>query len=148
MALYFNTTASDPMQHSTPHSSSPTSSLFSPGLPCPQTEAQTNTTGTNWRDVFEALQNMHELFEALEQEWVAIPAQVIHNLIQFMPERCWAVIDSRGRHTPYWYACPSVAKYRVVNFFSDKKGVKITKFDLNQLENGIWWTWFFCCWIF
>ena len=46
--------------------------------------------------------NVRELFQALKQESVAIPALVIHNLIQSMPVRCWAVIDSGGEHTPSW----------------------------------------------
>ena len=37
--------------------------------------------------------NACELFQALKQEWTAIPAQVIYNLIQSVPERCRAVID-------------------------------------------------------
>ena len=37
MALYFKTTTLDPIQHATPHSSSPTTSKFPPGLQCPQT---------------------------------------------------------------------------------------------------------------
>ena len=45
--------------------------------------------------------NVRQLFQALQGEWVAISVQVIRNLIQSMPGRCQAVIDSRGGHTPY-----------------------------------------------
>ena len=31
--------------------------------------------------------NVRELSQALKQEWVVIPVQVIYNLIQSMPER-------------------------------------------------------------
>ena len=48
---------------------------------------------------------------------VAIPKQVIQSLFQSMPERCWAVIDSPGGHTPYWCACHSVPKYWVIKRF-------------------------------
>ena len=45
--------------------------------------------------------NVTELFQAHQQEWVAIAAQVIHNLTQSMPRRRQAVIDSQGGQTPY-----------------------------------------------
>lgn len=43
----------------------------------------------------------NELFQALQQEWAAIPAQVIQDLIASMPRRCRTVIAARGGHTPY-----------------------------------------------
>ena len=126
--LHFNTTGPDPMLHATPHCSSPAiTSEFSPGFPCPQTLTQTSTLPTSWTGVRgreDAPSNVRELFRAFQQEWVAIPARVIHKLIQSMPERCWAVTDSRGGHPPpslpqhtHFCACYSVAKYRVSERF-------------------------------
>lgn len=43
----------------------------------------------------------NELFLALQEEWEAIPAQTISNLIASMPRRCRAVIAAEGGHTPY-----------------------------------------------
>ena len=54
MELYFNTTAPDPMHHATSHSSLPTTSWFSPGLPYPKILTQSNTFGTNYTNVIEA----------------------------------------------------------------------------------------------
>lgn len=45
--------------------------------------------------------NVRELFQALQVEWAAIPAQTIRNLVQSMPRRCRAVIAARGGHTTY-----------------------------------------------
>ena len=66
-----------------------------------------------------ALANMRKLFhfQALHQEWVAIPAQVIHNLIQSMPKRCCAITDFWGGHNPCWFMCPSVSKYQLIELF-------------------------------
>ena len=84
--------------------------------------------------------NVHELFQALKQEWVAILAQVIHNLIQSMPKRCWVVIDSRGEHPPTDVGVTQWHNTEWWNFFLDEKSVKIINFDLNQLQNEIWCT--------
>ena len=55
MALHFNATMPDPMQHTIPHISLPTTTpRFFPGLPCPQTWTQTSTLGRSWRDEVEA----------------------------------------------------------------------------------------------
>ena len=45
--------------------------------------------------------DVRELFQAIQQEWVAIKEQVIYNLIQSIPERCCAVTEIRGGHTSY-----------------------------------------------
>ena len=105
MALYFNMTMPDPKHHATSHSSSPM--IMSKILPWHSMSPDLNPnkhTGNRLercvRGKVNAPATVCELFQALKQEWVAIPAQVIDNLIQSMPERCWAVIDSRG-HIPY-----------------------------------------------
>ena len=74
-------------------------SKFSPGLPCAQISL--DPVEYTWDELDRRVWgrvntpvNVLELFQALQQEWVAIPVQVIHNLIQSMPKRCWAVIDS------------------------------------------------------
>ena len=105
MALYFNTTMSD-RPHAAPHSSSPTTTskiLAWPSL-CPYSNPNKHTCNKLERRVRgreNASANVRELFQELKQEWEVIPAQVIYNLIQSMPERCWAVIDSGGGHVPY-----------------------------------------------
>ena len=45
--------------------------------------------------------NLHQLFQALEQEWNNIPLRVIRRVIGSMPRRCQAVMAARGGHTPY-----------------------------------------------
>ena len=86
------------------------------------------------------LQMCSELFQALKQEWVAIPVQVIHNLIQFMPKRFWTVIDSQEGHTSYWCACPSATKYKVTGLFLRQLWPEWTK------KWNLWNLMF--CWIF
>ena len=56
MALYFNTTTPKPLQHATPHCSSPTtSSRFSSVFQVPgSVYTQLNIFGTSWTGVFEA----------------------------------------------------------------------------------------------
>ena len=72
--------------------------------------------------------NVRELFQALKQEWVAIPAQVIHNLIQSMTKRRWAVTDSWGRPSPPQLPPTDVRvtqsqNTKWLNFFLDEKSV-------------------------
>ena len=74
----------------------------------PSMSPDVNPNKHNWNELQRRVRgrgnapaNEQELFQALKQEWVAIPAQVIRNLIQSLPKRCRAVIDSRGGHTPY-----------------------------------------------
>ena len=38
------------------------------------------------------LADVCELFQALQQEWVAIPEQVFHNLSQSMPRRLFLIL--------------------------------------------------------
>ena len=52
-----------------------------------------NTNKHTWNELerrvrgrVNALVDVHELFQALKPRWVAIPVQVIHNLIQFTPK--------------------------------------------------------------
>ena len=49
------------------------------------------------------------------------------------------------RTRPYWWARHSVVKYRVTELFSWTRRVlkSWTLTCLNQLQNEIWWTWFF-----
>ena len=51
------------------------------------------------RDVAPA--NRRDLFQALQEEWAAIPQAHIRRLIASMPRRCQSLIDARGGHTPY-----------------------------------------------
>ena len=90
--------------------------------------------------------NVHESFQALKQEWVAILAQVIHNLIQPMPKTCWAVIYSRGGHIPTDVCFPQSQNTEWLNAFLTEKSAKIMNFDLNQLQNKTDELDF--CWIF
>ena len=126
MALYVHTTMSDPMQHATPHSSSPTTS--SKVLPWSSLSPDFNPNKHTWNELerrargrVNAPGNVHELFQVLKLEWVVIPTHVSYNLIQSIPERCWAVIDSRGGHTPYFCACRSVSNYRVIELFPGRE---------------------------
>jgi transposase len=51
------------------------------------------------RNVYPA--NRRELWQALQEEWAAIPQAHIRHLITSMPRRCQSLIDARGGHTPY-----------------------------------------------
>jgi hypothetical protein len=41
-------------------------------------------------------QNEEELFEDIKEAWLRIPLTYLHNLVDSMPRRCQAVIDSNG----------------------------------------------------
>ena len=105
LALYFTTTMPDPVHHAASHSSSPTTT--SKILAWPSMSPDSNPNKHAWNELGKRVRgrvnapaNVRELFQALKQEWVAIPAQMIYNLIRSMPESRWAVTDSRGGHTP------------------------------------------------
>ena len=68
-----------------------------------------NESERRFRDRVNAPANVRELFQTLKQQWVPIPAQVIYNLIQSMPGRCWAVFDSRGGLPPT-FLCVSLSR--------------------------------------
>ena len=85
MALYFNTMP-DPRQRAKPQSSSQTT--MSRILSWPYISPDLNPNTRNWNELERCVQgrvnapaNVRELFQALKQELVAIPEQVIHNLI-------------------------------------------------------------------
>ena len=84
--------------------------------------------------------NVHELVRALQQALVTIPVQVIHNLIQSMSKRCWAVIDSWGQPPlpplPNWIV--SLSPKILIKLFLGWEEVKIMNFDLNKLQSKIW----------
>ncbi|GBM85010.1 hypothetical protein AVEN_4030-1 [Araneus ventricosus] len=44
---------------------------------------------------------LHELQQALLQEWALLPQQAINGTIASMPRRCQACISARGYHTRY-----------------------------------------------
>ncbi|GBN85831.1 hypothetical protein AVEN_160669-1 [Araneus ventricosus] len=44
---------------------------------------------------------LHELQQALLQEWTLLPQQAINDTIANMPRRCQACISARGYHTRY-----------------------------------------------
>ncbi|GBM03020.1 hypothetical protein AVEN_14534-1 [Araneus ventricosus] len=44
---------------------------------------------------------IHELQQALLQEWEFLPEQVINDTIACMPRRCQACISAKGYHTRY-----------------------------------------------
>ncbi|GFW48896.1 transposable element Tcb2 transposase [Trichonephila clavipes] len=46
-------------------------------------------------------QTLQELERALLEEWDRIPQLVINSLIDFMPQRCSALLAVRRNHTPY-----------------------------------------------
>ena len=83
------------MQYAMPRSSSPpTTSKFSPRLPYPQINV--NPIEHIWDELdrrvegrVNARASVRELFQSLQQECVAIPAQMIHNLLQSMPKTWW-----------------------------------------------------------
>ena len=102
-ALYFNMTMPDPVPHATPHSSSPRTTAKI--LPWPSISQDLNPNKDTWnewercvRGRVHAPENVCELFQALEREWVPIPAQVIHNLIQSLPEMLGSCCFSRRTH--------------------------------------------------
>lgn len=45
--------------------------------------------------------SIHELWERVEREWNAIPAEVCLNLIESMPRRVSAVLKAKGKYTKY-----------------------------------------------
>ena len=45
--------------------------------------------------------NELELFQILKDAWANIPLHILHDLVDSMPNRCQAVIDSRGYPTKY-----------------------------------------------
>ena len=71
--------------------------------------------------------NVRELFQALKQEWVAIPTKVIHNLIQTVPERCWAVIDSREDTPPTDGNATQSQNTEWLNLFMDEECYQFKK---------------------
>ncbi|GBO06893.1 Transposable element Tc1 transposase [Araneus ventricosus] len=44
---------------------------------------------------------LHELQQALLQEWALLPQQAINDTVASMPRRCQACISARGYHTRY-----------------------------------------------
>ena len=137
----------DPMQHAIQHSSSPSTTTTSKILPVAFHVSRLEPEQTYLERVGETCSrhgerpaNVRELFQALQQEWVAIPAQVIYNLIQSMSERCWAVIDSQGGYTLADVRVTESQNTECLNFSLDEKSVKIMKIDLNHLQYEIWWT--------
>ncbi|GBM60027.1 hypothetical protein AVEN_147590-1 [Araneus ventricosus] len=50
--------------------------------------------------------NLHELQEALLQEWTLLPQQAINDTIASLPRRVQACISARGYHTLYWRVVP------------------------------------------
>ena len=71
--------------------------------------------------------NTRESFHTLRQEWAAIPAQVIHNLIQTVPERCWAVIDSREDTPPTDGNATQSQNTEWLNLFMDEECYQFKK---------------------
>ena len=106
LAPYFNTTTPDPTQHVITTQFLAKNNV--PMLAWPSMFPDLNPDKNTWNELGRCVRgrgnaptNVRELFQRLKKEWLAIPAQVIHNLIQSMPMRCWAVTDSREGHTPY-----------------------------------------------
>ncbi|GBN07473.1 hypothetical protein AVEN_63513-1 [Araneus ventricosus] len=48
---------------------------------------------------------LHELQQALLQDWALLPQQAINDTIASMPRRCQA-FSSRGYHARYWCVVP------------------------------------------
>ena len=75
-------------------------------LPWPSQSPDLNPIEHLW-DVLErhtrhkTVRNGNEKFEILTREWAAIGKQTINTLIESMPRRCRAVIESRGYPTKY-----------------------------------------------
>ena len=105
LALYFTTTMPDPVHHAASHSSSPTTT--SKILSWSSTSPDLNLNKHTWNELetrvrgrVNAPENVRELFQALKQEWVAIPAQVIYlSLIHIW--RCRRNSACRSRWSPY-----------------------------------------------
>lgn len=47
------------------------------------------------------IKNQQQLFGIIESEWSRIPAETLQKLVDSMPRRCQAVLDSRGYSTKY-----------------------------------------------
>ena len=83
--------------------------------------------------------NVRELFPALKQEWVAIPSA---SDSQPDPVHASKMLGS------YWLSRRTETRITQsqnndwLNLLLDEKNVQILNFDLHQLQNEIWWTWF------
>lgn len=55
----------------------------------------------DWRVKSRRLNNAEELFTCLRNAWNALPVDLLERLVDSMPRRCQAVIDSRGYPTKY-----------------------------------------------
>ena len=57
--------------------------------------------GSSWKKSKPIPRNKRELASVLEEEWVKIEESVLENLVNSMPQRVKAVIDSGGNPTIY-----------------------------------------------
>ena len=142
MELYFNMTMPDPMQHATPQSSPPTKTRNVQNSPL---EFQPQLS-TRWRDMFERewmpLQMcMSHFRNSSRSGW---PSQ--HKWFTTWPIPC---LRSAGRllildedTPPTDVRVTQSQNTEWLNIFLDEKSVRIMKFDLDQLQNEIWWTCF------
>ena len=134
-------TMPSPMQHRSPHSSSSTTtSKLSPWSPMSQNFNQTNTLRRSWRDLklqgrLNPPADVHELFQTLKQ-W---PSQSKWFTTWYSP----CLRDAGLLLILHDIGVTKSQNRKWLNFYSDKKSVKIMNSDLNQLKNEIWWTLFF-----
>ena len=138
-------TIPDPMQHATLHSSSPTTtSKFSPVLHVPRLKQKQITLRTSWRDAFQAewthLQTCESCFRhssrsgwPSQRRWFTTwSSPCLRDAGQLLIlEEDTPLTDTR---------VSQLQNTEWLNFSLDEKSVKIINFDLNQLQNKMWWT--------
>jgi hypothetical protein len=77
-----------------------------PLMPWPAQSPDLNPIENLWsvldkRAQFRKCANEEELFQVLQREWQLLPTDLLERLVESMPRRCQAVIDSKGFATKY-----------------------------------------------
>ena len=147
MRLHFNMTTPDPIQQAPSHISSPATSKLFPGLLCPRVKpsrAHLRWVGQTCSRQSKCPCKRAGVVPGTQAGWVAIPSQVIHNLFQSMPKRCWAVHRFSRRKHPLLICVYLRCKNTVWKVSWTKRMLKpwtlISCSD--HLQNETWWAWF------
>ena len=150
MALYFNTTRSNPMQHATStqrhavlrQQQCPNSPL---AFHVPRYKPkQTNTLGTSWRETCS-----RQSERPCKCAWVVLGTQAGVGVHPSAGDSQPDWVNAKKMLSSYWISrrthpllmCVSLSrKIPSDNFFFDERNDKVMNFDLNQVQNEIWWT--------
>ena len=147
MSLYFNSTMPDRMQHATPHSSTPTT--MSKILPWPSMSLDLNPNKHTWNELERRVRGRMNAPTKVHESWFrhssrsGWPSQ--RKWFTTWPSSCLRdagqllIIEEDTPLTDVRVTQSQNTEW--LNFFLDEKSFKIVNFDLNQLQNEIWWTW-------